>query len=127
MINLVDSSAWIEYFRGNPKYLFINELININAVCTNDLILAELLPSIIHKKEHRLAELLTRVKNFVLAVDWQEIREIQLLNLKHGNNNVGISDIVIAQSCMQNELKIIAHDRHFEAMAGYTSLKTYDN
>ena len=123
MSNLVDSSAWIEYFRGNPKYSFINELINTNAVCINDIILTELLPSIIHKKEHRLAELLTYVKKYDLTVDWQEIRNIQLLNLGQGNNNVGISDIVIAQNCMQNELKIIANDKHFEVMAGYIPLK----
>ena len=123
MNNLVDSSAWIEYFRGNPKYSFINELINTNAVCINDIILTELLPSIIHKKEHRLAELLTCVKKYDLTVDWQEIRNIQLLNLGQGNNNVGISDIVIAQNCMQNELKIIANDKHFEVMAGYIPLK----
>jgi len=123
MSNLVDSSAWIEYFRGNPKYSFINELINTNAVCINDIILTELLPSIIHKKEHRLAELLTCVKKYDLTVDWQEIRNIQLLNLGQGNNNVGISDIVIAQNCMQNELKIIANDKHFEVMAGYIPLK----
>ena len=123
MSNLVDSSAWIEYFRGNPKYSFINELINTNAVCTNDIVLTELLPSIIYKKEHRLAELLNFLKKYNLAVNWQEVRDIQLLNLKHGNNNIGISDIVIAQNCMQNELRIITNDKHFEVMAKYIPLK----
>jgi len=123
MINLVDASAWIEYFRGNQKYSFIKELINTNAVCTNDIVLTELLPSIIHKKEDKLAELLTCVKKYELTIDWQEIRDIQLLNLRHGSNNVGIPDIVIAQNCMQNELKIITNDKHFEVMAGYIPLK----
>ena len=125
MNNLVDSSAWIEYFRGNPKYLFITELININAICTNEVILTELLPSIIHKNEHDLAKLLNCIKNYVLVIDWQEIRDIQLLNIKHGNNNIGISDIIIAQNCMRNGLKIITHDRHFEAMAEYTPLRVF--
>ena len=125
MNSLVDSSAWIEYFKGNKKYYFINDLIETNAICTNDLILTELLPSIIFKKEYKLAELLNCVKKYVLLIDWQEIRNIQLLNLKHGNNNIGISDIIIAQNCMQNELNIIVHDKHFLSMSKYIPLEIY--
>ena len=125
MNTLVDSSAWIEYFKGNQKYYFINDLIETNSICTNDIILSELLPSIIHKKENQLAELLNCVKKYMLLIDWQEIRNIQLLNLKHSNNNVGISDIIIAQNCIQNEINIIIHDKHFEAMAKYIPLEIY--
>ena len=122
-MNLVDSSAWIEYFKGNRKYAFLNDLIETNAISTNDIILTELLPPIIHKEEHKLAELLSEVMKYTLTVDWQEIQNIQLLNLKRGNNNIGISDIIIAQNCMQNGLKIIAHDKHFAAMSKYLPLK----
>ena len=125
MIILVDSSAWIEYFRGNPKYLFLETLISINVICINELILSELLPSIIHKGEHNLASLLNYVRRYTLELDWAEIRDIQLLNFKHGNNKIGISDIIIAQNCIQNRLKIITHDRHFEAMAGYIPLEVF--
>ena len=126
MNSLIDSSAWIEYFKGNQKYSFINDLINTNTICTNDIILTELLPSIIHKKENKLAKLLNCVKKYILIIDWQEIRDIQLLNLKHGNNNIGISDIIIAQNCIQNGLRIITHDRHFEIMAKYIPLEVYN-
>ena len=126
MNNLIDSSAWIEFFRGNQKYFFINDLISANAICTNDIILTELLPSIIHKKEHTLAELLESVTKYELFIDWPEIRSIQLLNLKHGNNNIGLSDIIVAQNCIQNDLKIIVHDKHFQAMAKYLKLEIYE-
>jgi len=122
MNHLVDSSAWIEYFRGNQNYSFINDLININAICTNDIILAELLPFIIYKKEHQLADLLNSVQKYGLSIDWQELRDMQLLNIKHGNNNIGISDIIIVQNCIQNGLKIIAHDKHFKTMKKYMPL-----
>jgi len=122
---LVDSSAWIEYFRGNPKFLFLEGLISINAICINEIILTELLPSIIHRNEHKLADLLNYVKRYILDIDWGGIRDIQLLNFKHGNNNIGISDIIIAQNCIQNELKIITNDDHFGAMAGYTPLEIF--
>jgi len=125
MNNLVDSSAWIEYFRGNQKYLFMNDLIHYNAICVNDIILAELLPSILHKKEHTLAKLLESVKSYKLNIDWPEIRDMQLLNLKYGNNNIGIPDLIIVQNCMQNGLKLISHDKHFGAMSGYLELEIF--
>ena len=96
-----------------------------NAICTNDIILTELLPSIIHKKEQNLAELLKGVKKYELIIDWEEIRSIQLLNINHGNNHIGISDIIIAQNCIQNGLRIIAHDKHFLAISKYIPIEIY--
>jgi predicted nucleic acid-binding protein len=123
--NIIDSSAWIEFFKGNEEYSFIKELIYTNSLCTNDIILTELLPSIIHKRENKLADLLNSLRKKNLIIDWQEIQNIQLLNLRHGNNNVGISDIIIAQNCIQNKLKIIAKDKHFKAMAKYIPIEIY--
>jgi hypothetical protein len=76
-------------------------------VCTNDIILTGLLPSIIHRGEYRLAELLGNLRKNRLQIEWPEIQDIQVLNLKYGNNNVGISDIIIAQNCMQNDSILI--------------------
>jgi len=123
MNNLVDTSAWIEYFKGNKKYAFLSNLILTNTICTNDIVLSELLPSIIYRREDQLADLLDSLNKYRLTVDWQEVRDIQLLNIKHGNNNIGVADIIIAQNCMQNNLKLIAHDKQFEAMSKYITLK----
>jgi predicted nucleic acid-binding protein len=126
MINhLVDTSAWIEYFKGNRKYSFLKELIYANTICTNDIILTELLPLMIHRKEKILSELMNRIRKYLLLPDWQEIRSIQVLNLKHGNNHIGISDIIIVQNCTQNQLKLITNDKHFEAMSKYIPLEIY--
>jgi len=122
---VIDSSAWIEYFKGNQKYYFIRELVLNNAICTNDIILTELLPSIIHKKESNLAELLNSITKYVLSVDWQEIQNFQILNLKHGNNNIGLSDIIIVQNCLQNNLKLVTNDKHFGAMSKYIPFEIY--
>jgi predicted nucleic acid-binding protein len=123
--NIVDSSAWIEFFKGNVAYSFITDLIYANAVSTNDIILTELLPFIMHKKENKLADLLSNLRKNILIIDWQDIRNIQVLNLRHGNNNIGISDIIIAQNCIQNETKLITNDKHFRIMAKYIPLKIY--
>ena len=125
MNTLVDSSVWIEFFKGNQDYAFMCALVRLNAICTNDLILTELLPSILIRKERELAELLCTVKQYPLAIDWREIQNIQLLNLKRGNSRIGIPDIIIAQNCMQNDLRLLTGDKHFAAMAKYIPLKLY--
>jgi predicted nucleic acid-binding protein len=68
---------------------------------------------------------LSSLRRKILLIDWQEIQNIQILNLKNGNNNIGISDIIIAQNCIQNNLKIVTKDKHFKAMAKYIPLKIY--
>jgi predicted nucleic acid-binding protein len=123
---LIDSSAWIEYFRGNEKYRYIKNLIYSNITCTNDLILTELLPSIIHKKEKHLEELLNSLTKYEMKVSWYELQKIQVMNYKHGYNNIGITDLMIAQNCLQNSLKIIAQDKHFAEMAEYIPIKIYE-
>ncbi|AEF81968.1 PIN domain-containing protein [Leadbettera azotonutricia] len=123
---LIDSSAWIEYFRGNEKYRYIKNLIYSNITCTNDLILTELLPSIIHRKEKHLEELLNRLTKYEMKINWNELQEIQVMNYTHGYNNIGITDLMIAQNCLQNNLKIIAQDKHFNEMAEYIPIRIYE-
>ncbi|GHU07139.1 twitching motility protein PilT [Spirochaetia bacterium] len=122
---LIDSSAWIEYFRGNKAYQFIKMLIYNNMTCTNDLILTELLPSIRHKKEKHLEELLNSITKYEVKINWQELQDFQLLNFKHGYNNIGVTDLIIMQNCLQNNLNIIAEDKHFKEMAEYLPLKMF--
>jgi predicted nucleic acid-binding protein len=122
---IIDSSAWIEFFKGNPDFLFIRDLIYANSICTNELILTELMPSIIHRNEQHLAIILNRMKKYDLRIDWPEIRQFQVLNIKKGNNNIGISDLIIVQNCIQNNLKLIHNDKHFNAMAQYIQFENY--
>ncbi|MDR1150631.1 MAG: PIN domain-containing protein [Clostridiales bacterium] len=125
--NTIDLSAWIEYFKGNKNYLFIKKLVYNNLIFTNDIILIELLPFIIHRNESKLAELLRSLRKITLSIDWQEIQNIQILNLKYGNNNVGIPNIIVAQNCVQNNLILITKDKHFKAMSKYIPLKLFAN
>ncbi|GHV96689.1 twitching motility protein PilT [Spirochaetia bacterium] len=122
---LIDSSVWIEYFRGNKAYQFIKVLIYNNMTCTNDLILTELLPSIRRKKEMHLEELLNSITKYEVKINWQELQDFQLLNFKHGYNNIGVTDLIIAQNCLRNNLNIIAEDKHFKEMAEYLPLKIF--
>ncbi|GHV09126.1 hypothetical protein FACS189485_21380 [Spirochaetia bacterium] len=47
------------------------------------------------------------------------------MNYKHGYNDIGITDLVIAQNCLQNNLTLMARDKHFNEMAQYLPLRIY--
>ncbi|MEQ8198930.1 MAG: PIN domain-containing protein [Clostridiaceae bacterium] len=114
---LVDSSVWIEYFKGNEQTLPLNTLLDLNNICINDLILAELLPSINHKKENVLKELLLTITKIPLTINWNTIIYMQTQNIKNGINKIGIADLIIAQNVIDNDLELYTFDRHFELMS----------
>ena len=122
---LVDSSVWIEYFKGNEKSLPLNDLIDLNNVCINDLILSELVPSISHKKETDLKELLLSVAKIPIQIDWNNIIYMQTLNLRNGINNVGIADLIIAQNSIENDIELFAIDKHFQLMSELHGIRIY--
>ena len=49
---LVDTSIWIDYFRGGAGSSDLDFLIDENIVATNDIILAELVPYLKVKKKN---------------------------------------------------------------------------
>lgn len=122
---LVDSSIWIEYFRGKEISNPLNYLIDINNICINDLILAELIPSITHKKECVLKELLFAVKNYPVNINWQRIISMQTMNLQNGINKVGIADLIIVQNAIDNNLELYAIDKQFSRMRELHGFKLY--
>jgi len=122
---LVDSSVWIEYFKGNESVLTLNELIDSNNLCINNLILAELLPSINHKKETDLKELILTIEKIDMLIDWHQIIIMQTINLKNGINKVGISDLIIAQNAIENNIELYAIDKHFALMSEVHELKLF--
>ena len=122
---LVDSSVWIAYFKGDERALPLNELIDSNDLCINDLILAELIPSIVQKKENTLKDLLLAVNSINLDINWQELMNMQILNLSKGINNLGIADLIIAQNAMHHDVELFTLDRHFILLSQHQKLKIF--
>jgi predicted nucleic acid-binding protein len=119
---LIDSSVWIDYFKtGNISYL--DKLIEEDLVCTNELILTELLPALIHQKRTDIVESLDSLEKIPLNMDWEIIRELQLLNLKNGINRVGIPDLIIIQQVMDQNLTLFSFDKHFLLMKNYLNFE----
>jgi predicted nucleic acid-binding protein len=122
---LVDSSVWIEYFRGTLTDDNLDLLIEENLISVNDLILAELIPALHVRRQRKLITLLREVECPCINVDWDDIVNIQIICLKQGINKVGIPDLIIAQHAIQNHMKLYTLDKHFALLAKHIPLATY--
>ncbi len=122
---LVDSSVWISFFKGSISQDPFFTLIDTNQLYTNDLILSELVPSLLFKKEHKLIDILNQIKRSSLNIDWTAIIGFQARNLAKGINNVGIPDLIIMQNAIQNNLKLYSLDSHFKQMSKIFPLQLY--
>lgn len=113
---LVDSSIWIDYFRGGNQSTQMETLIDRNLIATNDIILAELIPFLKVKKQPVVIRLLQKLTRLPLQINWDEIIEFQVRCLKAGANGIGIPDLIIAQNAKDNNRKIYSLDRHFHLL-----------
>ena len=115
---LVDSSVWIEYFNsgGFPK---LDRLIEEELVCTNELILTEIAPVLMHQKEEEILEGLFAIESIPLQIDWHIIRDYQHMNLKNGINKIGISDLLILQQIIDHKITLFSLDKHFKLLQNH--------
>jgi len=120
---LVDSSIWIDYFKGGGHSTLLDQFIEDNLICSNDVILAELLPLLKIKKQSHLIELLYTVANIPLAIRWQKIVDYQVINLRKGIKQVGLPDLIIVDQVVQNDLSLYTLDGHFKKMSKYIPFK----
>ena len=113
---LVDTSIWIDYFRGGDGSKDLCFLIDENLIVINDLILAELTPFLKIKRQTKVIKLLHEVSRIPLDIHWEEIIEFQVKCLKAGANGVGIPDLIIAQNAKQYGCKVFSLDKHFRLL-----------
>lgn len=124
---LVDSSVWIDYFRTGSKSQKLDVFIDENLLCTNDLILAELIPFLKVTKQTKLIKLLNTVEKIPLIIRWQEIIKTQTLCLENGVNKIGIPDLIIIDNIIQNDLILYSFDKHFKLISRYISFNLIDS
>ena len=122
---LVDTSIWVDYFRGGNSSPDLDALINENLVVTNDIILAELVPYLKIKKQITVVKLLQEISRVPMQINWDELIEFQVKCLKAGANGVGIPDLIIAQNAKSNNCKIYSLDKHFRLLNRVIKVKLY--
>ena len=126
MTVLVDTSIWIEYFRRGDHSEKLDFLIDENIIVTNDLILAELVPSLKVHNQGKIVKLLYNINKLGLSINWVQIIEFQFKCLKNGLNGIGIPDLILAQNSKQNRCEIYSIDNHFNLMKDILGLQLLD-
>ena len=124
-MTLVDTSVWIDYFRNGITADMVDTLIKEDELCINDVILAELIPSINQRREFELKGLLLSIPKLQLRIDWDGLVSMQTENLRNGINKVGMADLMIAQNAMQNGVSLFSCDRHFQLMSAIMPLPLF--
>lgn len=116
---LVDSSVWISFFKDRDAHPELTGLIETNQICTNNLILAELIPFLKMKNQNVVIESLLTLPNIPLTIHWNSIIDLQIHNLRNGANKVGIPDLIVVDHVVTNGLILYSEDRHFSLMQKY--------
>lgn len=125
---LVDSSVWIDYFRGTstPQSDMLDQLLAREAVCVGDLILAEVLQGFRRDEQYRPA------RRLMLSFQTVELggREIALKAAQNHRalRRAGITarktiDTIIATHCIENGFHLLHSDRDFEPFVTHLGLK----
>jgi len=113
---LVDTSIWIDYFGSGNDSEKLDFLIDENLIVINDLILAEVVPSLRVRNQRKIISLLRNINKLELSISWDQIIEFRFKCLKNGLNGIGIPDLIVAQNAKQNQCTIYSLDNHFELM-----------
>ena len=122
---LVDSSVWIDYFRGGNDSEILDKFIDENLICTNELILAEIIPPLRIKKQNKIIELLNEISKIPLNINWSKIIDYQTTCLTNGINKVGIPDLIIVDNVYENNIILYSLDKHFKLISNYIDIKLY--
>ena len=126
---LVDSSVWIDYFRGiqSDQTEKLDVLLGIEPLAIGDLILTEVLQGFVTDRDFNQA------KQFLMSLVIIEIGG-QDIALQAAQNyrflrTIGITvrktiDTLIATRCIESEFTLLHNDRDFEPFVKYLGLCT---
>ncbi|MFT4099739.1 MAG: PIN domain nuclease [Burkholderiaceae bacterium] len=124
---LVDSSVWIDYFRGNPtaQAKLLDGLLDSQRLAIGDLLLTEVLQGCKFGKEFgEVRRLLSRLDLIVLGgedVAIQAAKNYRKLR-RLGVTVRGTIDIVLATRCIVSGHSLLHSDRDFDAFEEHLGL-----
>ena len=126
---LVDSSVWIDYFRGiaSPEVARLDALLGSELVATGDLVLTEVLQGFVNdgdfSRARRLMTSLVLVELAGRTIAIKAAQNFRRLRL------VGVSvrktiDTVIATYCIEHRLSLLYSDRDFDPFVEHLGLRS---
>ena len=125
---LVDSSVWIDYFRGlpTPQADYLDGLLGVEAVCIGDLILTEVLQGFVQDRDFDRAKALLATLDIV-ELGGRDVA-VQAATYFRRLRRLGITvrktiDTVIATRCIRDGLTLLYSDRDFDPFVRYLGLR----
>lgn len=126
---LVDSSVWIDYFRGTatPQAEKLDSLLGSEPIATGDLILTEVLQGFVSDRDFNQAKkLMTSL--VIVGIAGQSIA-IQAAKNFRVLRSLGVTvrktiDTVIATRCIESELPLLYSDRDFDPFVEHLGLRS---
>lgn len=124
---LVDSSVWIDYFRGatTPKTEALDRLLGIEPVLIGDLILAEVLQGFPNQRDFEFA------RQRLLLLDVVDLggQEVAIAAAKNFRKLRGLGftvrktiDCIIATKCILSGYRLLHEDRDFDPFVKHLGL-----
>lgn len=126
---LVDSSVWIDYFRGTPTPQTdrLDALLGVEPIATGDLILNEVLQGFVSDQDfNRARKLMTSLVTVELAgldMAIQAARNFRVLRA-HGITVRKTIDTIIATHCIESGLPLLYSDRDFDPFVEHLGLRS---
>lgn len=125
---LVDTSVWIDFFRGNPtaQAEWLDRNLDVEGLVVGDLILAEVLQGFRDDRGFNAAKRLLgqleqiEVAGFDVAIE--AARNYRRLR-RAGVTVRGTVDVLIATRCLANGLRLLHNDRDFDAFEKHLALR----
>lgn len=114
---LIDTSIWIEYFRGKDQELVesVKDLIRTRRATLCGIVLSELLAGVrVRKSRDTLKQTLDALEYAEVSRDtWILAGELSN-NLKHQGISVPLTDLILAALALENDSELFTLDSHFE-------------
>lgn len=128
---LVDSSVWIDFFRGkaSPEVEWLDKNLGIEGFVVGDLILAEVLRGFKEDRGFREARrMLGRLEQLTLG--GEELAVEAASNFRRlrarGITVRGTVDVIIATRCLADGLRLLHSDRDFDPFEQHLGLRVVD-
>jgi predicted nucleic acid-binding protein len=126
---LVDSSVWIDYFRGTatPQAEKLDSLLGTEPIATGDLILTEVLQGFVSDRDFNQARklmtslvLVSLVGNDIAIQAARNYRKLRAQGITVRKT----IDTVIATHCIENRLSLLYSDKDFDPFVEHLGLRS---
>lgn len=124
---LVDTSVWIEFFRGRePYHGIVTKLIDDDQVVCCGIILAELMQGAKSDKELAVLDDFIKVFSFIPETPelWASAGKLSG-KLRRKGITVGLSDCFIAMAAASAKVQVATLDSHFELLGKSAGIALY--